>query len=405
MNLDRAALVLGLLLAAVEAGAMTLRPPALESNVLAAGGKVIFCQPDKSFTVLDLGTGEVLVRDTDADCQGWLQMTDAGPLLSTHWSWYRMIDVEDSIAQGRMIARWEMGGAKEAPCRSSRVIEDRLVCARSQDFVVESRSLADNHVRWTYEAPGAVMDIVPQQGRLLLQSGDYQLARDISVVDLRTGRPLFREAIAQDAQFAVRSFDGQRVLLAARPPEGSACAGAIVRTLTPAGDRMIARDACGEDDRPRPMPTPSLREGWNGSETSLRFHRWRWIEGIVKGGTTWFAYARDGLELADVHEVEGRLVLERRNRKVASLECLEAASGRPLWTYVYNPYRCPSREWDSAKPKPPKGTVPAGELRPPEDEDRRRPHPLEQARYPGRLVFDPTPLRAVEPEPSPTPIP
>jgi hypothetical protein len=403
MNLDRPALVLGLLLAAVEVGAMTLKPPALESNVLAADGKVFFCQPDKSFTVLDLGTGAVLVRDTDADCQGGLQPTGEGPLLSTHWSWYRMIDVDDSIARGRMIVRWEMGGAEEAPCRSSRVIEDRLVCARSQDFVVESRSLADNRVRWTYEAPGAVMDIVPKQGRLLLQSGDYRLARDVSIVDLRTGRPLFREAIVQDAPFAVRSFDGQRVVLAARPPEGSACAGAIVRTLTPAGDRMIAQDACGEDDRPRSTPTPRLHLGWNGSETSLRFQGGRWIEGIVKRGTTWWVYARDGVGLAAVHELKGLLVLERRTRKVASLECLEAASGRPLWTYVYNPYRYPSREWDGARAKPPKGTVPGGDLRPPEAEDGRRPHPLEQARYPGRLVFDPTPMRAVEPQPTPLP--
>lgn len=393
----RTALTLGLLLAAGEADALSPRPPVLASNVAAADGKVVFCQPDESLTILDSETGAVLLRDTDAACTGWWRPTRYGPLLSTHWSRYRMLDVGQSIASGRMVTQWELGDEKLGGCRSSRVIDDQLVCARVQDFVVESRSLAGNTVRWSYEAPGAVMDIMPYEGRLLLQSGDDRLARHVSVVELDTGRPLFREGIVQDASFAVRSFDGERIVLSARPPAGSACTGAIVRTLTPAGVRMIGQDACGPDEHRGAAPQRA-RDRWDGKRISLRFPSGGWIEGVVKGGTTWFAYARDGHRGRELHELEESLLVERHGSGAATLEWLDAATGRSRWIYAYNPYRRPNREWDELLARTPKGTVPAGALRPGDEVPSEA---LRLAAYPGRVVFDPAPLRRPEPTPGP----
>jgi hypothetical protein len=402
----RLVLVLGLVLAARESGATSPRSGMLKSELVVSDGKVLLCQPDESFTILDASTGAPLVRDTEARCQGWLRLTEHGPLLSTHWG-HRMIDVAQSVARRRLVARWEIGSAKRG-CRSSQVIDDHLVCARAEDFVVESRSLADNALRWSYDAPGAVMDIIPHQGRLLLQSGDYRLARHVSVVDLRSGRLLFREAVGQDASFGVRSFDGERIVLEARPPAGNACPGVVVRTLTPAGDRLVAQDACGETaPRGQPTPAPDLRKEWTGKEAALRFEdttSGTWMEG-TRDGARWWAYARrvyptHGVHprLQRVYEDAAVLVLERETRQVASLECLDARTGRPRWLYVYNPFRRPNQDWESAKVNPPRGTVPATAPPPPAAGRRAIETALASVPYPAPLVFDPAPMAKAEPE-------
>jgi PQQ-like domain len=387
-------MILGaLLLAAGAAHATSPRMPRLASGVVVVDGKAVFCQTDETFTILDVADGSVLVRDAGTRCIGWLRLEKQGLMLSTHWGRHRMIDVAGSVAQRRLATVWEVGSGDRGGCRSSRVVADRLICARADDFVVEARSLADGSVQWTYEAPGAVRDIIEREGRLMLQSGDYHLARAVSVVDFQTGQRLFEESIVQDAQFSVRSFDGREVVLEARPTAGSKCRERILRTLTPgAAGRLDARDACG------PIPTPpgtivtrSLKDGEIWYQVAQE-NGGTWIEGHGRRGR-WLTFVPgDRLFWAKVYEGPDVLLVERFSSTFTTLECLDAATGHPRWLYVQGPKKSWSAERDRLKADPPRGAVPAtAAQRLAAAHDDSLPHTLRQLPYTAPVVFDPLP--------------
>jgi hypothetical protein len=217
------------------------------------------------------------------------------------------------------------------------------------------------------------------------------------VVDLRDGRLVSSAAIVQDATLRVRSFDGEKIVLEGIAPEGHACRarGVMMRTLTPAGDGLVAEDTCG---LPRPALTRDRDAGpreWAGKATSLRFEPTgygTWIDARRNGGEAWTAYARGTRDsrLPVVHEVEDALLLERHGSQVASLECLDAATGRPRWTYVYPAHRG-FGNWEVATRQPPRGTVPAKgfeQARKGRDAARRA---IEQLPYPAPVTLDPSP--------------
>jgi hypothetical protein len=79
----RLVLVLGLVLAVREAGAESPRPGWLTAGVVVTDDQALFCQPDDSFTILDLRTGAPLVRDTEARREGRLRLTEHGLLRAT----------------------------------------------------------------------------------------------------------------------------------------------------------------------------------------------------------------------------------------------------------------------------------------------------------------------------------
>lgn len=146
------------------------KPRRLQSNVLVAGGRVVFCQPDRTFTVLDLDSGRVLVRDTAVRCEGTFAETRFGVAL---YGWpggtVRLIDVERTVVQGRMVPAWTVDD------RDVRLmVGDSFVCARP-DTSVEVRSMSTERARWTHRPGGVVHDVFESGGRLLLHAGVYRL--------------------------------------------------------------------------------------------------------------------------------------------------------------------------------------------------------------------------------------
>ena len=359
--------------------ATTYRMGRIESNLYLADGKLFFCQPDESLTVLNATTGQVLVRDSKAKCEGTFERRGGGIVLSAHWGRHRMIDLPATLKHGRLRTSWEM------VCDSGEFLDEQIVCAHLTEHIVELRALSDGSVRWRYDAGGEVTDIVVAKGRVALQSGQYRLVHAIAVLDLASGRQLARHSITpvpsrilrdrvrkrqavsmgvevanavtisdiDNPSLSLERFDGETVVL-----EGLSewCEDDLRRSLRLDSSRQgfSATDECvsrtpGTPAPPRSpaCPAGSLCELSQLNETSGTGAGARvTISGGSHGATllefrgtgkAWTVYHRNPRysDLARFAERDGHLFLESVGARVGSLECLDLATGMPLWLYVY----------------------------------------------------------------------
>jgi hypothetical protein len=382
------ALAAGLVGAALPspAHALSLKHPAIASQVAVADGKVVFCQ-STGLTVLELATGRVLLRDPKADCRGWLKTVPEGVLEMDHWR-YRMIDPTASVSNGRITIAWEAGGY-EKTCGYMRPLgDDVFLCPRpaqgTEPARLEKRSLHDGRLLWSIPTPLLSNDLIEREGRLLVQSGTYRRAEHLAIVDWATGRTLHETLVPVEGDFAVRSFDGTTVELESSRGLPPGCTARLVRKLRwSAGGRVRTSDGCGEVRTYVPPVVDPARAELDGLTLSFTGFD-SGDERIDAAGTRgrWSALTRrhDDARRQQVYDAPGAVLLESASHANVWLECLDAATGRPRWMYAF-PFHN-SREW------PPRtgavrGTVlldTAGPI------ERQRSAP-----YPAPVVLDPEP--------------
>ena len=297
----------------------------------ALAGKFAFMQPDGSLTVLDSATGKVLFH---AEPRGderytWNSFFDTPhglvvrsyrwKLLTRDESVYRRLDFE------RQEIAWEVASTREC-----HVGEDYLICPDWRGRLV-ARQLADGRQLWTYRPERAAGEVLDRKGRVLVTAHDEDRqdllsARDyvraLAILDGRTGREL---RAARDLDVAVvpvsygRSavaFDGEQVVVDVISWDG-ACAGRLLRTFTPRaeGTDLVSEERCA--------PAEERHEGPAARDR---------IAGTL-GVFDSALVERDGQVFVDRPYAAGGK---------AQLDCLEAGTGRILWSYSFpGPTRTP----------------------------------------------------------------
>ena len=297
-------------------------------------GKFAFIQPDGSLTVLDSATGKVLFRGEKRidERYSWNSFFDTPhglvvrsyrwKLLTRDESVYRRLDLE------RQEIAWEVASTREC-----HVGEDYLICPDWRGRLV-ARQLEDGREVWTYRPESAAGEVLDRKGRVLvtaldedgrwgeredgtklLVSRDY--VRALAILDGRTGKEL---RAARDLDVAVvpvsygRSavaFDGERVVVDVISWDG-ACAGRLLRTFTP---RVEGTDLVSEE---RCAPADERHEG-SGARDRIAKTLGAFDSALVE---------RDGKVFVDrPYAAGGR----------AQLDCLDAGTGRVLWSYAFPP--------------------------------------------------------------------
>lgn len=300
----------------------------------ALAGTFAFIQPDGSLTVLDSATGRVLFRGEKRvdERYGWSSFFDTPhglvvrayrwKLLTRDENVYRRLDLE------RHGVAWEAASTREC-----HVGEDYLICPDWRGRLV-ARQLTDGRELWTYRPESATGEVLDRKGRVLvtthdedgrwreredgaklLSSRDY--VRALAILDGRTGKEL---RAARDLDVAVvpvsygRSaiaFDGERVVVDVISWDG-ACAGRLLRTFTPRaeGTDLVSEERCAPaDERREGAPARDRIANTLGAFDSVLVER------------------------------EGKVFVDRPYAAggKAQLDCLDAKTGRVLWSYAFPP--------------------------------------------------------------------
>jgi len=320
-----------LLLPSLGAASGPVRGAAIRSYS-ALPGKFAFIQPDGSLTVLDSTTGKVLFhgRKRPDERYSWNSFFDTRhglvvrsyrwKLLTKDESVYRMLDF------GKKGVAWEV-----ASNRDCHVGEDYLICPDRQGRLV-ARQLADGRELWSYRPESATSEVLDRRGRVMvsahdedrrwrdredgskvLRSRDY--IRSVAILEGRTGKELMAarglDVVVAPIAYGTSafSFDGTRAVVDAISWDGS-CAGRLLLTFAPdtAGTALVPEERCAPAGKP--------------PERSPAFQR------IAK---------QLGAFDRALDERGGRVFVERTVGAggQARLECLDADSGKVLWTYSF----------------------------------------------------------------------
>jgi len=175
----------------------------VDSNFLVADGKVFFAQADGSLTALDLQTGAVVARLTDGDYSGRLKRIDDAILVHA----YRNVTLLNLDA---LTPQWSM--SKPGGIYSLNITSGYLIAADGNGSV-ECRDLISGDVRWTYDLPGAV-DIVAVKEHVLIHQHYDKYPIAIALLELGTGRELYRREPPADMEYLKAYFDGEHAYLA-----------------------------------------------------------------------------------------------------------------------------------------------------------------------------------------------
>ena len=373
-----------LLAAAAPAPATSLTPPEIRNGLVAADGRVWFCQGD-TLTVLDLANGRVLVRDLRNRCLGGLHSTPWG-VLDVGNTYLRLIDPAATPAGGVMTSVWTQR------CVNGGLIRDgAFLCPTFQDddgkvilTILEKRSLEDDRLLWSANVPGQAHARFERDGRLLVESLTHGSPTHLSVLEWSTGRLLHQAEVPHADNMSVYGFDGSSVEMESSSNLPPGCSGRRTRRLTwDAEGRVTTSDGCGPYVRER----FGRREQDEAGEITLSFTTERGGERIEASGPRgrWSAFTRGRTARRQrVYQAPGSVLLESADKvaRVVWLECLDGETGRPRWIYGFPFY--------SAGPVDP-SHHPAGTV--PIDDAARLPLDVP---YPAPVVLDPAPLpRAV----------
>jgi outer membrane protein assembly factor BamB len=300
----------------------------------ALAGKFAFIQPDGSLTVLDSATGKVLFHSEKHidERYTWNSFFDTPhglvvrsyrwKLLTRDENVYRRLDFE------RPGIAWELASTREC-----HVGEDYLIRPDWRGRLVAHR-LTDGRALWTYRPQSAAGEVLDRKGRVLVTAHDADsrwtkreddtellISRDyvraLAILDGATGKEL---RAARDLDVAVVpvsygrsavSFDGERVVVDVISWDG-ACAGRLLRTFTPRaeGTDLVSEERCAPADERREISAARDRiaKTLGGFDTAL-------VE-------------RDGKVFVDRPYATGGK---------AQLDCLDAETGRVLWSYAFPP--------------------------------------------------------------------
>ncbi|MEE8325943.1 MAG: hypothetical protein V3R58_02790, partial [candidate division NC10 bacterium] len=283
----------------------------------------------------------------------------------------------------RMVARQGNGFAWEAKCDLWHMTQEYMICVDlptlsrilglGPGITVQARSLVDGQVRWSYETGEWGGEALDANGRLMLANEEWRSeehergtvrvgrVKKLTVLDLENGHVL----ATTDVQDVVlrgwsghfppnHEFDGERVLLRRRRGSDPECPEHAVRvyTLDLTGHGFQSRDECEAETSPsqsRPESTLSeierklgaqvhrLEEGelvsfgafGDGTLLELRSERGHWqaVSPLSTVHRQWrFTHA---------FEKGGLLFIESNDWGFGTLDCVQLASGRPLWRYVF----------------------------------------------------------------------
>jgi hypothetical protein len=191
------ALVARLLLDAAPVHATTFEVRALSSNILVDGKRVIFTQATGSLTVLDLDTGDVLLRKKlprrTPSYRFRFQSCADGVLMMSH-DYVALLDRDtfDPIWQHEQIGDVVADGEHVVSCR---------------DHTVTCRKTRTGKESWTLEMEYGC-DLVAGKGRVAICSPGYSQPAVLLVADLESGQTLMRHDGPVGAHWRVY-FDGE----------------------------------------------------------------------------------------------------------------------------------------------------------------------------------------------------
>ena len=322
-----------LLLLPAGADAPTSLHAAIHSYA-ALAGTFAFIQPDGSLTVLDSATGKVRFRGEQHSYERytWNSFFDTPhglvvrsyrwKLLTRDESVYRRLDFE------RRGIAWEVASTREC-----HVGEDYLICPDWRGRLV-ARQLADGRALWTYRPESETGEVLDRKGRVLVTAHDEdsrwreredgakllssrEYVRALAILDGRTGKEL---RAARDLDVAVVpvsygrsavSFDGERAVVDVISWDG-ACAGRLQRTFTPRaeGTDLVSEERCA--------PATERRESSAARDRIAK----------TLGAFDSALVERDGKVFVDRPYAAGGK---------AQLDCLDAETGRVLWSYAFPP--------------------------------------------------------------------
>jgi outer membrane protein assembly factor BamB len=365
-----AALVLVVSAAVNTADAYTSLRVALTSNLLIRDGRVYFTQSDRGMTVLDLETGDVVMRRHDRDFNGRLYPHNLGIIIN-RWDDISLVDPDtlDTV--------WRSGSGYPSDLTETRFlfcVEDKIKCL----------DLDSGGVIWERDIPGRPILIARGQHVMVLRRDhpySFDLLR-IMLLDLNSGEMIFGLTAPQGECFAGAYFDGEYVYTlqglpeeqddpslykAASPedciagkmttydlsgklievtedsPTGLDQYGYVNRTFVHAG-RVFREDghveplAAGHEVAPDnnvyvfPAATVSVKQVQGLDYDRSTVIAWR-------GDTTqWQGYLphMDGHWSVEDIQSDGTLVVLGTDRGV--VECMEAGSGQSLWLYTFPGY-------------------------------------------------------------------
>jgi len=183
----------------------------VNSNFVIERDRVLFAQSDGSLTLLDLQTGAALSR-SDEDNSG--HFSSLYPFREGIFCEYagviRLLD--------RRTLK-EIWRANDTYCAD---IGAGLVVSTDGYRRVACRALASGKTLWTYDFAGSLFPghagIIIEKGRVLLcRTATYEpaLSPEVVVLDLRTGRQLWRQTPPPGVHFLGAYFDGQQTHIAA----------------------------------------------------------------------------------------------------------------------------------------------------------------------------------------------
>jgi hypothetical protein len=172
---------------------------ALGSNILVDGERIIFAQGTGSLTVLDLKTGNVLLRKKPAShspYSGRLQKTNHGVLMMGY----------DRIAllDGRTFdIVWQVGECYAA------ATDGEYVVSHDGNHTVTGRNVQSGKVCWTTQMDGG-WHLMAVNGKALVNAPDYAQSA-LLILDLETGRKLLRHQAPAGFHWLGVYFDGLQI--------------------------------------------------------------------------------------------------------------------------------------------------------------------------------------------------
>lgn len=353
---------------AIPANAYTRARVALTSNILIFDERVIFTQGTGSLTVLDLKTGDVLLRkksNRDFDYEGTLVQYPHGVLMIS----YDRLALLDKKTFDPI---WQYGECFDAAA------DDEYVFSVNRNGAISCRSVRTGELCWQAEMKEG-RNIVPAQGKVLVHThlgcGDQPA---LQVFDSKNGRKLLRYEASREKSWQQVYFDGEYVYTVDQAAESTTAdpkpcrltmlnlAGEIVEEIdcqasdiTPVSNDCSAGNFFWKDryfdtkGHIRPAYTDELnvfaklskRENIHpvslsgGVFTSCKEKNsagesGHVLEMIMPQGS-WKAYASHlGQEgwISRVCQSQEKLVLGSNEGHV---ECLDIKTGRPQWIYVF----------------------------------------------------------------------
>lgn len=399
------------------------RQVGVDSNLLVVDGVVYFAQCDGSLTALELQTGRVLLRKRDRGYSGKLRMTEHGILVLG----YRNIIMLDRATHA---VRWE------TPARHDPNLCEGHLVSYDRNGLVQCRDLKDGQIRWSYALPGA-LTVVAEKGRVLLhcaaifpETGEPVVA----LLDLKTGRELFVKSPPPGTLYGRAFFDGQRIYLGA---------GAIRTTPMEAKfERLLVWDLAGKELTATTMPweptgeafypghafsldgkvfqngrvrpaTPeeratgkvaqerrgpewhlqadstavTIRSFWRRSKEVSTTVEMQSKTGAWRGYVPYLAQWPGGVSQAAL--AEGKLLL---GSSLGHVECIDVATGRSLWIYVFPTMRR-TMSYSFPRGMPPRLAEQAAIYR----RENRRPDPAGLCLLPSGVPFDEADFAALAP--------